>query len=65
MIELKNCPCCGSKAKLWVNGGVYVKCTTCLMRTDSREDCLSFCDKSAIDKVVDAWNRRDENGAVC
>ena len=62
MIELKPCPCCGGKAKLWINGGVYVKCTMCLMRTATKEDCLSLNQRPAIERVVEAWNRRIENG---
>lgn len=62
MIELKPCPCCRGKAKLWINGGVYVKCTTCLMRTETKEDCMSLTQIPAIERVIDAWNRRIENG---
>lgn len=69
MIELKSCPCCGGKARLWVNNGVCVRCTRCPMQTGYRIDnpgtVFSSDTKTSVEQVVEAWNRRVDNGGIC
>ena len=66
MFELKPCPFCGSKARLFVDGGVRVICPKCYACSRILTDELGF-DSSAVESVVEAWNRRadnDSNGNV-
>lgn len=66
MFELKPCPFCGGKARLFVNGGVRVICSECYACSRILTDELGF-DSSALESVVEAWNRRadnDSNGNV-
>lgn len=59
MIELKSCPFCGEKARLFVNSGVRVLCTKC--RASSKILVDSECyETRAVEKVIEAWNRRAE-----
>ena len=62
--ELKPCPFCGGKAKLYnqkVIGGYdysYVICDSCGIRTLKYEVSTEYCAK---DKATEDWNRRTEN----
>ena len=63
MIELKPCPFCGGEARLFVNDGVRVLCAKC--RASSKILVDSECYKtSAVEKVIEAWNRRVNNDEV-
>ena len=57
MLELKPCPFCGGKARLFVNGGVRVVCTRCYVSTMVLKDKLEY-DSSAVESSVKTWNRR-------
>lgn len=60
MIELKPCPFCGEKARLFVSNGVRVLCNKCNASSENMAD--SECYKtSAVEKVIEAWNRRASN----
>ena len=60
MIELKPCPFCGGKARLFVSNGVRVICTKC--RASSKILVDSECyETRAVEKVVEAWNGRTSN----
>ena len=61
MFELKPCPFCGGKARLFVNGGVRVVCTRCYVSTRVLKDELEYA-SSAVELSAEAWNRRTENG---
>ena len=61
MFELKPCPFCGGKARLFVNGGVRVICSKCYASTRIMSDEIEY-DSSAVETVVEAWNRRATNG---
>ena len=61
MFELKPCPFCGGKARLFVNGGVIVICSKCYVGTRILTDSMEY-ESSAVETVVEAWNRRAENG---
>lgn len=61
MFELKPCPFCGGKARLFVNGGVRVVCTRCYVSTRVLKDELEYA-SSAVELSVEAWNRRAGNG---
>lgn len=59
MIELKSCPFCGGEARLFVNNGVRVLCNKCHASSEILAD--SECYKtSAVEKVIESWNRRAE-----
>jgi len=63
IIPLKNCPICGSEAKLKVTEeGVYIECTFCVMRTKPLKDDKNT--NTAVYATVDLWNRRihDDKG---
>lgn len=61
MFELKLCPFCGGKARLFVNGGVRVICSKCYASTRIMSDEIEY-DSSAVETVVKAWNRRVFDG---
>ena len=61
MVELKPCPFCGGKARLFVNSGVRVICTKCYASTRIMSDEIEY-DSRAVEMVVEVWNRRDDNG---
>lgn len=61
MFELKPCPFCGGKARLFVNGGVRVLCSKCYARTKILTDELEYS-SNAVEAVIEAWNRRADNG---
>lgn len=64
MDELKKCPFCGGKAAVVVNDGVKVMCITCGAQTASYIDSVTVIDHgyNSVQRVVDAWNRRADNG---
>lgn len=57
MTELKPCPFCGGKARLFVSTGVRVLCTKCSATTRILVDSERVA-TSAIEDVIKAWNRR-------
>lgn len=57
MVDLKPCPFCGGKARLFVNGGVRVICSKCYASTKILTDELEYI-SDAIGTVIEAWNRR-------
>lgn len=65
MNELKPCPFCNSEAKVYAftSGGICVKCMNCYCQTQIESDfCIADAkEKSAYEKVIEAWNRRVEN----
>lgn len=61
MIELKPCPFCGGKARLFVNGGVRVLCSKCYASTKILTDNMKY-ESNAVETVVGEWNRRVDNG---
>lgn len=56
MIELKPCPFCGGKARLFVSNGVRVLCTKCGATTWTAADSERV-GTSAVEDVIKAWNR--------
>lgn len=60
MIELKPCPFCGEKARLFVSNGARVLCTKCGATTWTAVDseCVGT---SAVEDVIKAWNRWKNN----
>ena len=63
MQELKQCPFCGStKVKVfsYSEGGVCAKCLNCSCQTQAYTDfsIANALEKSAVEKVIEAWNRR-------
>lgn len=61
MFELKSCPFCGGKARLLVNDGVRVICSKCYAGTMIQRDSVER-ESNSVEMVVEAWNRRVENG---
>ena len=61
MTELKSCPFCDGKARLFVNGGVRVLCSKCYASTKILTDELEY-DSNAVETVIGKWNRRVDNG---
>ena len=61
MVELKPCPLCGGKARLFVSGGVRVICSKCYVCTMILTDNMEY-ESNAVETVIEAWNRRDDNG---
>ena len=61
MAELKHCQFCGGKARLFVNGGVRVICSKCYASTMILTDNMGY-ESNAVETVVEAWNRRVDNG---
>ena len=64
--ELKPCPFCGSKAVVHVNNGVRVVCTACEATTITLVDGKMQGKPAggSVDKVIELWNRRSNNGTV-
>lgn len=63
MFDLKPCPFCGGKARLLVNGGVRVICSKCYASTKILTDELEYI-SDATGTVIEAWNRRADNGGI-
>lgn len=57
MTELKSCPFCGGKARLFVGNGVRVICSKCYAGTRILTDNMEY-ESNAVEMVVEAWNRR-------
>ena len=64
MDELKKCPFCGGKAALLANNDVKVSCLRCAAQTNHQIDFMIRTGRctNAVQRVVDAWNRRADNG---
>ena len=63
MIELKSCPFCGGKARLFVSNGVRVLCTKCGATTWTAADSERV-GTSAVEDVIKAWNKWKNNFEV-
>ena len=61
MFELKSCPFCGGKARLFVSGGVTVICSKCYVGTMILKDNMDY-ESNAVETVIEKWNRRADNG---
>ena len=61
MADLKPCPFCGGNARLLVGDGVRVICSKCYAGTMVRTDNIES-DSNSVEKVIEAWNRRVDNG---
>lgn len=59
MADLKPCPFCGGKARLFVNGGVRVICSECYVGTMILTDNMEH-ESNAVETVIEKWNRRAE-----
>ena len=57
MFDLKPCPFCGRKARLFVNGGVRVICPKCYAGSRILSDEMEYS-SNAVEAVIEAWNRR-------
>ena len=68
--RLKRCPCCGHSATIvnepqqTINGVltypcVYIKCTNCFIRTESRTYTSDTDRVFKLDWLIDAWNKRE------
>lgn len=60
MADLKPCPFCGGKARLFVNDGVRVICSKCYAGTMIHSDTIEY-DSNAVETVIKAWNRRADD----
>lgn len=63
LFALKSCPFCGGEARLFVGDGVRVFCPKCYAGTMIMSDTMGH-ESNAIETVVDAWNRRVDNGRI-
>lgn len=63
MIELKSCPFCGGKARLFVSNGVRVLCPKCGATTWTAIDSERGR-TSAVEDVIKAWNKWKNNFEV-
>lgn len=57
MIELKPCPFCGGKARLFVSSGVRVLCSKCYASTMILTDDMGYS-SNAVERVTEKWNKR-------
>lgn len=56
MSDLKKCPCCGSEAELYSDGGVdMVVCTVC----DLSVRGIPISDTEFNDSLIEKWNTRN------
>lgn len=62
MDDLKPCPFCGGKARLFVNGGVRVICSKCHVGTMILTDNMEY-ESNAVETVIEKWNRRADHDA--
>lgn len=66
MDKLQPCPFCGGEAKVYAftSGRICVMCMNCYCQTQVESDfCIADAKKkSACEKVVEAWNRRVNDG---
>ena len=63
--ELKPCTFCGGKAVKYVNNGVRVKCVDCEISTITLCDMPSHkANTGAIERVIEMWNRRANDGKI-
>ena len=63
MNELKSCPFCDGEARLFVSNGVRVLCPDCGATTRILVDSERI-ETSAVEDVIKAWNRRENNNEV-
>ena len=63
MVELKPCPFCGGKARLFVSNGVRVLCPKCGATTRILVDGERV-ETNAVENVIKSWNRRKNNFEV-
>lgn len=63
MIELKPCPFCEGKARLFVSNGVRVLCPKCGATTRILVDGERV-ETNAVENVIKSWNRRKNNFEV-
>ena len=61
MVDLKPCPFCGGKARLFVNDGVRAICSKCYAGTMILTDNMEY-ESNAVETVIEAWNRRADHG---
>lgn len=60
-IDLKPCPFCGGKAKVFVDKKVCVMCMECGAQTIRRHDYYDLVKngrKTATEQSIEDWNRR-------
>lgn len=60
MNDLKPCPFCGGKARLFVGDGVRVICSKCYVGTRILTDSMEY-ESDDVETVVESWNRRADN----
>ena len=57
--KLNTCPFCGGKAELHTEPWSIVMCTEC---NATASYFLHKADYCSVDKAIEAWNRRENNG---
>lgn len=61
-INLRCCPFCGGKARLFVNQGIRVVCTKCGAQTACTVDHYEDSESTATYRVINLWNKRFGQG---